>query len=270
MTQERKQALCRFLIGGILCVGAATMLLCFWNRGALDALVREERVNLFGSYPVALAVQTVLLFLLGGLLGGATLPFDAIGLSLTLHSLTHFLLTGVVIALVAWDCLGADTLDQFGFVLAIYAFIYLLIWMTRYLGWRREVDSLRSALSLPPPPPSPLRWRESLPYLLLLGTLFLLLRPFAEVVDDPAVPVLRALLLPWFVYPFSAVLLGGAAGRRAGGSVLLPFTAFVSFLPNLLYANVPYDLQQAAVYALLTALAQGIGALTRRAKRSSV
>jgi len=269
MTAFQKQMILRFLFGGVLFAGATSLLFCFWNGNLypIPSVLIEARESLFGSLAMAIAFQTLLLFLLGGLLGVATLPFDATGHKLMLQSLGHFLLTGAAVALTAWDCMGADAWNLVTLYLSLYAFLYLTVWITRYLGWRREVSLLRRALTLPEPPPSPLYWRESLPYLILLAALFLLLRPFVEGIDRyngfDVIPVVRGFLLPYIVYPWIALLLGYAVGRHVGKTPLVAVTVFVSFLPNLLYSSIRYRVWEAVLYVCLALLAQTAGWLTR-------
>lgn len=112
-----------------------------------------------------------------------------------------------------------------------------------------------------------LGWRENLPHILLLCALFLLLRPLAEVLDDYAVPLLRALVLPVLAYPFTAVGVGIAAGEKNGFCPLVPLAAGLAFLPNLLWPNVPYDWRQAVAYAGCALLGEAVGAAWHWARR---
>ena len=77
--------------------------------------------------------------------------------------------------------------------LALLGAIYLVVWLGRWVGWYAEVRQLRSALGLEAGP-SPLRWRESLPYLPVLLLVNAVLPAVLALLDAPDVPVLRALL----------------------------------------------------------------------------
>ena len=213
----------------------------------------------------AVAVTLALFFAFGAAVGVATLPFDDYGPALAARSLLHFAVTGGLVLLLGWllELVGPSPAAVL-LLLGLYTFLYLTVWLVRWLGWRAELDDLRSALDLPAPSPSRLNGRESLPYALLLAGFFLLLRPLAEVLDAPDVPLLRALLLPWLAYPFVALLTGWASGLARGLCPLVPLTAFVSFLPNLLWPRVPYDWQQGVVYALLALGANLLAAVVRR------
>ena len=88
----------RFLLGG-LCGLAVMFLFAFYLelagaqlRGQLHfpVLVTHGAQKQFGSYPLAVLVQSVLCFGLGGMAGIATLPFDEDGRKLVLNSLLHF------------------------------------------------------------------------------------------------------------------------------------------------------------------------------------
>ena len=99
---------------------------------------------------------------LGAAAGAATLPFADDGKSLLLRSGAHFAATAVLFALLllqfevepvellAWEC--------------ILALFYAVVWLGRWIGWYVEVMQLRTMLGLAPGP-SPLKWRETLPYL---------------------------------------------------------------------------------------------------------
>ena len=82
--------------------------------------------------------------------------------------------------------------------------------------------------------PSPLKWRETLPYLpfvlLLCDGLPLLLRwvDRAVVVD---VPVLSGLVLPYLLLPVAGFSSGLSLGKRQGVCPLYPVACFVCYLP---------------------------------------
>ena len=284
MTDLQKQWIKRILIGGlvglalmaaaVVCIGSIT-----WSGGRPDyrhlQWVTHGAAAFFGSEALALAAQCAVTFALGAAVGLATLPFDGYGPALAARSLLHFAVTGGLVLLLGWllELVGPNPAAVL-LILGLYTFLYLAVWLVRWLGWvdektlnvmgwRAELDDLRSALGLPAPPPSPLNGRESLPYALLLAGFFLLLRPLAEVLDAPDVPLLRALFLPWLAYPFVALLTGWASGLARGLCPLVPLTAFVSFLPNLLWPHVPYGWQQGLVYALLALGANLLAAAVR-------
>lgn len=277
MTDVQKQWIKRILIGGfvglalmaagVVCIGSITL-----SGGRPDyrhlQWVTHGAEAFFGSEGLALAAQCAVTFALGASVGVATLPFDDYGPALAARSLLHFAVTGGLVLLLGWllELVGPSPAAVL-LLLGLYTFLYLTVWLVRWLGWRAELDDLRSALDLPAPSPSCLNGRESLPSALLLAGFFLLLRPLAEVLDAPDVPVLRALLLPWLAYPFVALLTGWASGLARGLCPLVPLTAFVSFLPNLLWPHVPYDWQQGVVYALLALGANLLAAVVRRWRR---
>lgn len=168
-------------------------------------------------------------------------------------SLWNYLLDGGAFVLWVWVCFGFQ--PQYPLVLGgAFTGLYLIGWAVRWLTCRRDVDAIREklGLSLPPAAPSPLRWRESLPYLLLAAALFLGLRPALTPLDGADVPLLTGLFLPWLAFPFIAAVTGFGAGLRHGLCPLLPAAVLLAFLPNLLYRTVPYCWPQAAVYTLLT------------------
>lgn len=270
MTDIQKQWLKRILAGGGIGVGLvfAAAGLIAWAQNTGFTLLSPGAGAYFGSRALAVAAELCAAFGLGAAVGVSTLPFDGHGPALARRSLLHYLVTGALFLLLGWSLRWFDG-SQIGgilFLLGLYTFLYLVVWLVRYLGWRAELDQIRRALGLAPPPASPLRWRESLPYLLLLAAFFLLMRPLAEPLDAQDLPLLRALFLPWLAYPFVALVVGWALGWARGFCPLLAPVAFVSFLPALLWPNVPYDWRQGAVYALLALGAHLAGSAVKRWK----
>ena len=173
---------------------------------------------------------------LGGAAGVATLPFADDGKSLLLRSLAHFTVTSVLFLLLmarfygGWW--GGPLLLE-----GVLALLYALIWLGRWIGWYGEVRQLRTLLGLDAGP-SPLKWRETLPYLpfvlLLCGGLPLFLR-WAEVAIQSGsmleLPILSALFLPYVLLPVGGFFAGVSLGKRQGVCPLYPVACFVCYLP---------------------------------------
>ena len=157
---------------------------------------------------------------LGGAAGVATLPFADDGKSLLLRSAAHFAVTSVLFLLLmvqfyGWDWAVLLLLE------GMLALLYTLIWLGRWIGWYVEVMQLRTLLGLEAGP-TPLKWRETLPYvpfvLLLCDGLPLLLRWAEHEIQRGSVlelPILSALLLPF-------VLLHVVSGVHRRAVPLLP------------------------------------------------
>ena len=116
--------------------------------------------------------------------------------------------------------------------LALLALLYVLIWFGRWLAWWFEVDEIREKLGLTLPP-SPLKWRESLPHtgfaFLLCGVVPALLYPVSLTSDD--------LYFVYLLYtPLCAVAScppGISLGKRRGACPLYPAACLLFFLfPN--------------------------------------
>ena len=143
---------------------------------------------------------------LGGAAGVATLPFADDGRTLLLHSGLHFAVTSALFLLLAaqfwsvWDWQALLLLE------GALALLYALIWTGRWIGWYAEIRQLRALLGLAPGP-SPLKWRETLPYLpfalILCDVLPVLLRWAERELNGGwiDVPVLSGLLLPSTPWP---------------------------------------------------------------------
>lgn len=168
---------------------------------------------------------------LGAAAGAATLPFADDGKSLLFRSGAHFAATAALFALLllqfevepvellAWEC--------------ILALFYAVVWLGRWIGWYVEVMQLRALLGLAPGP-SPLKWRETLPYLPLVLLLCDVLPPVLNWIDHAAVadvPVLSGLLLPYLMLPVAGFCSGLSLGKRQGVCPLYPVACFVCYLP---------------------------------------
>ena len=175
---------------------------------------------------------------LGGAAGVATLPFADDGKSLLLRSAAHFAVTSVLFLLLmvqfyGWDWAVLLLLE------GMLALLYALIWLGRWIGWYVEVMQLRTLLGLEAGP-TPLKWRETLPYvpfvLLLCGGLPLFLR-WAEVAIQSGsmleLPILSALFLPYVLLPVGGFFAGVSLGKRQGVCPMYPLACFVCYLPML-------------------------------------
>ena len=174
---------------------------------------------------------------LGGTAGAATLPFADDGKSLLLRSGIHFMVTSALFLLqmvqfYGWDWAVLLLLE------GMLALLYALIWMGRWIGWYVEVMQLRTLLGLDAGP-SPLKWRETLPYapfvLLLCDGLPLLLRWAERAMSGGWVdiPVLSGLMLPFVLLPAGGFFAGVSLGKRQGVCPLYPLACFVCYLPML-------------------------------------
>lgn len=175
---------------------------------------------------------------LGGAAGVATLPFADDGKSLLLRSADHFAVTSVLFLLLmaqfyGWDWAVLLLLE------GMLALLYTLIWLGRWIGWYVEVMQLRTLLGLEAGP-TPLKWRETLPYvpfvLLLCDGLPLLLRWAEHEIQRGSVlelPVLSALLLPFVLLPVGGFFAGVSLGKRQGVCPMYPLACFVCYLPML-------------------------------------
>lgn len=175
---------------------------------------------------------------LGGAAGVATLPFADDGKSLLLHSAAHFAVTSVLFLLLMahfYDCWWEGLLLLEGML----ALLYALIWLGRWVGWYVEVMQLRTLLGLDAGP-TPLKWRETLPYLpfvlLLCDGLPLLLYWLDGRVNQGSfidIPVLSRMLLPFVLLPAGGFFAGVSLGKRQGVCPLYPLACFVCYLPML-------------------------------------
>ena len=219
---DRKRALVRTLIGGIIGVAAYLLLAFVAQPGALLGGSFELAFTFcFNSrVPQGLgaALGILLWFAFGAEIGLSTLPFAQDGPALVKRSLLHFLAMAATVS--AWALLNFGLLELSFFLIPL-ALIYVLIWLGRWIGWYAEADAIRKKLGLAPAP-SPLKWRETLPYLPFAALLCLALPALLGLWDAPDVPVLRGLLFPWLLLPVGCLFSALSLGRRKGVCPLYP------------------------------------------------
>ena len=213
MKKLDRACLARIIMGGILGLVASVALVPYLTNARSPSLA-----------------ACLLCTALGATLGAATLPFADDGPTLIRRSLLHLGATALEVALVLWLCV--DLRDGWAWALwmGMLVLFYAVIWLGRWIGWYVEVVQLRTLLGLDAGP-SPLKWRETLPYLpfvlLLCDGLPLVLRWL----DAPDVPVLSGLILPYLLLPVAGFSSGLSLGKRQGVCPLYPVACFVCYLP---------------------------------------
>ena len=212
------------------------------------------------------ALSFALFALLGAEVGVATLPFAGEGRILVLRTLAHFALTAGTMAL--WAGL---TFDPAGAALLVFllAVVYVLVWLGRWVGWYVELTAIRAKLGLSPGP-SPMKWRETLPYLPFAALLCLLLPLALRLFDGGYVPVLSGLLYPYILLPAGAFCSALSLGRRRGFCPLYPAACVLGILVFIplarLFSNM-YDWPLVTI-ALACSLAGDLaGAALRRVRK---
>ena len=240
--EDKKSVLSRALAGGIIGLVVFIPLGGLFNdlvNGGLITmgphtpfrLVSYDLEALVGSASLALAIQIALYFLMGAVVGIATLPFTDSGRELVLHSLVHFAVTAGLLILTCTLLGWAWSWQAMVVYLILLAVVYLLIWLSRWVGWYIEVMAIREKLGLPSGP-SPLKWRETLPYLPFIALLCLIFPLVLTPFDAADVPVLRALLYPWLLLPVGSFFSGLSLGKRQGFCPLYPLAGALLYVPR--------------------------------------
>lgn len=229
---NRTQALRRALAGGL--AGVAAHLLLGYLLGSIS-LFGPARFRGF-VFPncnfrfqpewLGVLVSFALFALFGAELGIATLPFAGTGRALVKRTLVHFLTMAATVAL--WAGLNAGA-EGTALLLALLAVFYALIWLGRWVGWYAEVAAIREKLGLSPGP-SPLKWKETLPYVPFALLLCLLLPAGLSFFDAPDVPVLTGLVYLYLLLPVGSFCSGLSLARRQGFSPLYPPLCALCFL----------------------------------------
>ncbi len=232
MTRRQKQWLARILAGGLVGLAVLIPLGGLFNdlvNGGLIAmgfhtpfqLVSYDLERLTGSHTLALAVQLLLYFALGAAAGVATLPFADSGPSLVRRSLCHFAATAALLTLTCTLLGWAWSWGAMAVYLVLLAAVYALIWLGRWVGWYAEAEVIREKLGLAPAP-SPLKWRETLPYLPFAALLCLILPLALRLLDPADVPLLSGMLYPWLLLPVGTLCSAFSLARRHGFCPLYP------------------------------------------------
>ncbi len=237
MTHRQKQWLVRILIGGLIGIAVLIPVGGLFNDlvgGGLIAMGNHTPFQLV-SYdlerlagPAAMGIQLGLYFLMGAVVGVSTLPFADDGATLVRRSLAHFAVTAGVLALMVCLC-GWNWGEPVVLLvyLALLAAVYLLIWMVRWVRWYAEVAVIREKLGLPPGP-SPLKWKETLPYIpvaliLCLGVPWLLRQ-----LEGSGMPLFSGAIYAQILLPVGCLAFGMHLGRRRGLCLLYPVVCTVA------------------------------------------
>ena len=278
MTDRQKQWLIRILLGGLIGIAALIPLGGVFNglvSGGLIAmgpnpifrLVSYDLEHLTGSASLAFAVQLGLYFLMGAVVGLSTLPFADDGPTLVLRSLAHFAATaGALTALVVLCGWNWGEFWPVALYLGLLAAVYLLIWLGRWVGWYVEVAAIRQRLGLSPGP-SPLKWRETLPYLPFAALMCLVLPMVLRLCESP-IPLLTA-IYAMLILPVGGFFSGLFLGRRQGFCPLYPVMCALLTLCFVLLARLVSNVADGAMIpiALCSALpGNAVGAFCRAVK----
>ena len=215
MSAEKKSGRIRMLAGGVL--------------GLLAGIVLVPYIMYSRECP---PLALIACMGLGAMAGLATQPFAESGRELLLRSGGHFIITAAFFALLVVELDMASDWAEVLFWEGLLGLLYLLIWLGRWIGWYAEVSQLRELLGLDPGP-TPLKWRETLPYLpfvLLLCTAAPLALRGIERAMGTDIPALTGIIYPMLILPVASFCVGLSLGKRRGLCPLFPVACFVCYL----------------------------------------
>lgn len=224
MHDIKRQWLCRILIGAL--VGIAAHILLGYLLGCFNLFGPAHFSGFVFPYcnfpreiePLGVLLSFALFALFGGEVGIATLPFADSGKELVARSLIHYAATTATVSV--WVVLNYGWHGTLPTFLVPLTLVYLIVWLGRWVGWYTEVAAIREKLGLAPGP-SPLHWRESLPYVGFAAFLCLALPLLLWLVDDHRIPMLSVLYC-WLLLPVGGFMSGLSLGRRHGFCPLYP------------------------------------------------
>ena len=267
---DRKKAAARILAGGLLGAAGYLLLSFVTQPGAFfgGSFALDFTFCFNARVPEALgaALGLLLWFAFGAEIGVATLPFADGGATLVCRTLLHFAAMAATVA--AWSLLNFRPVETLAFLVPL-ALVYVLVWLGRWVGWYVELTAIREKLGLAPGP-SPLKWRETLPYIPFAALLCLLLPLVLRLCDGGYVPVLSGLLYPYILLPVGAFCSGLSLGRRWGFCPLYPAACVLGILVFIplarLFSNM-YDWPLVTI-ALVCSLAGNLaGSALRRVRK---
>ena len=227
---DKKQALRRGLAGGVLGLAGCLLLAFLTQPGSLFS--RSLSLDFTFCYnarvPEALGAALGLLLwcAFGAEAGIATLPFTDDGPALVRRTLLHFAVMAATLS--AWFLLNFGP-RELPFPLLLLALLYLLVWLGRWVGWYAEVAAIREKLGLSPGP-SPLKWKETLPYAPFALLLCFLLPVGLSFFDAPDVPVLTGLVYLYLLLPVGSFCSGLSLAKRQGFCPLYPLVCALCVL----------------------------------------
>lgn len=273
MNDIKRQWLIRILVGGLLGL-AVCMLLGFVTQpgalfgGTLSYDIRDFTFCFNARVPEGLgaALSLLLWFLLGAEVGVATLPFADSGRELVIRSLIHYAVTATTVS--AWAVLNfwQEPFSALPTFLIPLTLVYLIVWLGRWVGWYTELAAIRAKLGLDPGP-SPLHWRESLPYVGFACFLCLALPLALRLLDDPT-PLL-SIMYAWLLLPIGGFMSGLSLGRRHGFCPIYPAACALFILIFIPLARLCSNMADGALIpiALISALAGNLAGAARHRKR---
>lgn len=271
MENVKRQWLCRILIGGL--AGVAAHLLLGYLLGCFSLIGPASFSGFVFPYcnfpreiePLGVLLSFALFALFGAEVGVATLPFADSGKELVARSLIHYAATTATVSV--WVVLNYGWHGTLPTFLVPLTLVYLIVWLGRWVGWYTEVAAIREKLGLAPGP-SPLHWRESLPYVGFAAFLCLALPLVLRLLDD-ATPVL-SVLYGWLLLPVGGFMSGLSLGRRHGFCPIYPAACVVFILIFIPLARLCSNISDGELIpiALVCALAGNLaGAALLRRKR---
>ncbi len=224
----KKQWLIRVLAGGALGIAGYFLVSFLAQPGAVFGAPLDFAFTFCFRDQIpeggGAALGLILWFAFGAEIAAAAFPFADSGRSLILRSLAHFAAMAATVG--AWAWLNFGRAEVLFFLVPLFL-IYVLIWLGRWVGWYAEVAAMREKLGLSPGP-SPLKWKETLPYAAFAFFLCLVLPTVLRLCDDP-VPVLSA-LYAWLLLPVGGFFSGASLGTRHGFCPLYPVSCGVFIL----------------------------------------
>lgn len=272
MTDRKKQWLVRTLAGAAAGIAAHVLLGYVLGSFSLFGPARFTGfVFPYCGFPreiewLGVLLSFTLFALFGAEVGVATLPFADSGRELVVRSLVHYAVTAATVCLWAGLNVCSHPMDYLTFLVPL-TLVYVLVWLGRWVGWYTEVADIRAKLGLDPGP-SPLHWRESLPYVGFAFLLCLALPLALRVLDDPT-PVL-SVMYAWLLLPVGGFMSGLSLGRRHGFCPIYPAACVGFVLLFIPLARLCSNMADGALIpiALVSVLAGNLaGAARRRMKR---
>ncbi|MCI8418830.1 MAG: DUF3021 domain-containing protein [Lachnospiraceae bacterium] len=119
---------------------------CVWGQGYYSPCM-PQLTSMMGSEIQAVILQTALCALLGATFGGASLIWELDRLSIAGQTGLYFLIVSAVMMPVAYFTYWMDhSLQGFLGYFCIFAFLFILVWLMRYLINRHTIAKINARL----------------------------------------------------------------------------------------------------------------------------
>lgn len=151
MKENIKKLIARGALGfplgiAISCIITAILSLG-WGQGRYLSCV-PELIEIMGNEARAVAFQMFLSGLLGTAFGASSVIWELDSWSILKQSAIYFTITAIVMMPIAYVVHWMEhTLIGFIEYLGVYVFIFLIMWIVQYIGWKKRINKINTKIN---------------------------------------------------------------------------------------------------------------------------